>query len=77
MQSDTPASLILSGMISDISMIGTVRMPNATTKIMKEKLARGIQLNCSISKLHDRSIMYTPNVIRPKAVPVFDTTSNN
>lgn len=77
MQSDTPVSLILSGMISDMSISGIGRIPNATKKMAKEKLARGIQLNFPTSKLRDPTIMYTPKTVRLKAVPVFDTTSNN
>lgn len=77
MQNETPASLIDSGMISEIRTIGTEKIPKAATKITKEKLARGIQLNFSTPKFHDWSIVYTPSAIRPRAVAVFDTASNN
>lgn len=75
MQSDTQASFILSGIISTTNTNDTGTMPNVVAKADQLKLMTGIQLSVSSSECNGFSITYTPNTIKPNAVPTDDTTS--
>lgn len=77
MQNDTQMSLIFSIIISGTIVVGKVRIPSAEMNMTNEKLVTGIQLRASTSKFQDRSIMYTPSVIRPKVAPIVEETSNS
>lgn len=56
-QNDTLASLIFSGIISEITINGNERIPKAAMKITNDKLATGIQLNDPTSKSRDFNII--------------------
>lgn len=77
MQKDTPKSFNLSGITSDMTKNGKVRIAQAAMKMTNEKLTKGIQLNASTSNCHDFNIMYDPSVVKPKAVPMVDTANKN
>lgn len=53
MQIDIQKSFTFSGMISDSTMTGIVKIPMAATKITKEKVITGSQLNASTGTSHD------------------------
>lgn len=70
-----PASLIPSGKISAMTIIGIDRMPIAALKMIKDALVTGIQLKDSTSTPRDLSIIYKPKMVSPDAVPTFDNIS--
>ena len=52
-------------------------MAHDAMKIENENAINGIQLSDSTSNSHDFSIVYTPKVIKPNAVPIVDTPYKN
>lgn len=77
LQNVTPNSLMASGIISPITVNGRVKMANEAVNKTNEKLAIGIQLYVSTFHCHDFISIYTPNVIRPDAVPMVDKIYKN
>lgn len=69
-QNDIPNSFNLPGITSEIIRNGSGKMAHEAEKIASENDANGIQLNVSTQKPHDFSIIYTPKVQRPIAVPI-------
>lgn len=76
-QNETPKFFNFSGIISEMTKNGSVNTAHDAMKITNEKLAIGIQLYDSTWYPHVFSIMYTPIVMRPIAVPTVDTTNKN
>lgn len=77
MQADRPKSLIFSGIISDRTIIGIVKIPNDATKMTNENEMRGTQLKASTGYPLVFNITYTPITVKPKAVPKLDTANRN
>lgn len=77
MHNDMQEFLIFSGIISEQTVKVNGWIPNVEMKYTNERQPSGSQLNASTSNCHDLSIMYTPNTIRPKAVPMVDIVSKS
>lgn len=73
----TPKSFIFSGITSAITKLVSVNTAHDAIKITNENEATGIQLYASMSYCHDFNIVYVPNTINPKAVPVELTANRN
>lgn len=76
-QNDIPNSFNFSDNNSEMTKNGSGKMAHEAIKIAKENDANGIQLNVSTQKFHDFNIMYTPNAIKPRAVPIVDAAYKN
>lgn len=70
-------SLSFFGITSVNTNIERLTMPNAAAKMVNEKLMTGSKLKCSTGYPRDFSITYVPNVIKPTAVPMFDTAKSD
>lgn len=76
-QNDIPNSFNCSGVISEMIRNGSGKMAHDAIKIARPNETNGIQLNASTQMFQDFSIMYTPNDVRPNAVPIVDATYKN
>lgn len=77
MQNDTPKSFNFSGITSEMTKNGSVKTAQEAIKITNEKPTIGIQFTDSSATPDDFSIIYTPKVIKPKAIPTVDTMNKN
>lgn len=76
-QNDCPKSFSFSGIISEMTKNGKVKMAHDAMNIVKLNEIIGIELNASTSYCHVFSIIYTPKTHKPSPVPMVETANKN